>query len=70
MQDNCIAVALGLPRLRILKQKELENHFEVSVIYRRKGAVCPRCGRATTKEHDRRQQWKQDRRLRDKVLNP
>jgi len=26
MQDDCISVALGLPQLRILKQKELENY--------------------------------------------
>jgi len=68
VQDDCIAVALGLPQLRILKQKELEGYFEVTVIYRQKGAVCPRCGRVTTKEHDRRPQLKQDRRLRDKVV--
>ncbi len=35
MQDDCIAVALGLPLLRVLKQKELENHIDVTVIYRR-----------------------------------
>ena len=68
MQDDCIAVALGLPQLKILWQQELEDHFEVTVIYRRKGAVCPRCGKVTIKEHDRRQQLKQDRRLRDKVV--
>jgi len=68
VQDDCIAVALGLPQLRILKQKELEGHFEVTVIYRRGEATCPRCGKVTTKEHDRRQQLKQDRRLRDKVV--
>ena len=68
MQDDCIAVALGLPQLRILKQKELEGHFEVTVIYRRGEVTCPRCGRVTTKEHDRRQQLKQDRRLRDKAV--
>ncbi|MCD6299973.1 MAG: ISL3 family transposase [Dehalococcoidales bacterium] len=68
MQDDCIAVALGLPQVRILKQEELGSHFEVTVIYRRKGAVCPRCGMTTTKEHDRRPQHKQDRRLRDKVV--
>ena len=68
MQDDCIAVALGLPQLKILWQKELKGHFEVTVIYRRKGTVCPRCGRVTTKEHDRRPQLKQDRRLRDKVV--
>ena len=68
MQDNCIAVALGLPQLRILKQKELESHFEVTVIYRWGEVTCPKCGGVTTKEHDRRQQRKQDRELRDKVV--
>ncbi len=68
MRDDCIAVALGLPQLRILWQKELEGHFEVTVIYRRGEATCPRCGSVSTKEHDRRQQRKQDRRLRDKVV--
>jgi len=68
VQDDCIAVALGLPQLKILWQKELENHFEVTVIYRREKAICPRCGMVATKEHDRRPQRKQDRRLRDKVV--
>ena len=68
MQDDCIAVALGLPQLRILKQEELKGHFEVIVIYRRGEVTCPRCGKVTTKEHDRRQQFKQDRRLRDKMV--
>ena len=68
MQDDCIAVALGLPQLQILEQKELENRFEVAVIYRRSEVSCPRCGEVTSKEHDRRLQWKQDRRLRDKVV--
>ena len=68
MQDDCIAVALGLPQLRIVRQKELEGRFEVTVIYRRNEAGCPGCGRMTTKEHDRRQQRKKDRRLRDKVV--
>ena len=54
MQDDCIAVALGLPQLKILWQKELEAHFEVTVIYRRDEVTCPRCGMVTTKEHDRR----------------
>jgi len=57
-----------LPQLKILWQKELERHFEVMVIYRRGEGTCPRCGRVTAKEHDRRQQRKQDRRLRDKVV--
>ena len=68
MRDDCIAVELGLPQLRILWQKELEDHFEVTVIYCRGEATCPRCGSVTTKEQDRRQQRKQDRRLRDKVV--
>ena len=68
MPNDCIAVALGLPQLRILWQKELRDHFEITVIYRRGEATCPRCGRVTTKEHDRRQQRRQDRRLRDKVV--
>jgi len=66
MQDDCIAVALGLPQLKILEQKEMESHFEVTVIYRRGEVICPCCGRVSTKEHDRRQQYKRDRRLRDK----
>ena len=45
MQDDCIAVALGLPQLKILGQKEMENHFEVTVIYRRKEVICPWCAR-------------------------
>ncbi len=68
MQDDCIAVALGLPQLKILWQQELDGHIEVTVIYRRGKARCPRCGKVTHKEHDRRWQNKQDRRLRDKVV--
>jgi len=68
VRDDCIAVALGLPQLRILWQEELEDHFEVTVIYCRGEATCPRCAGMTTKEHDRRQQRKQDRGLRDKVV--
>jgi len=68
MQDDCIAVALGLPQLKILWQREMESHFEVTVIYRRKEVICPWCGRVATKEHDRRQQHKLDRRLRDKIV--
>lgn len=68
MQDDCIAVALGLPQLKILGQRELENHIEVTVVYRRAEAICPRCGQVTPKEQDRRPQLKQDRRLRDKPV--
>ena len=69
MQDDCIAVALGLPQLKILWQRELDNHIiEVRVIYRRDKNTCPQCGEVTDKVHDRRGQVKQDRRLRDKVV--
>ena len=68
MQDDCIEVSLGLPQLKIMWQEELEDRFEVKVIYRHNEAICPGCGLSTTKEHDRREQRKQDRRLRDKVV--
>jgi transposase len=68
VQDDCIAVALGLPQLKILEQKEFAEHFEVTIMYRRSEVSCPRCAQVTVKEHDRRWQWKQDRRLRDKVV--
>ncbi len=57
---GCIAVALGLPQLKILWQRELESHIEVTVIYRRDKATCPQCGEVTNKE--------QDRGLRDKAV--
>ena len=68
MPDDFIKVKLGLPQLMILRQEELETHFEMVVTYRRNQAVCPRCGQITNKVHDRREQWKQDRRLRDKSV--
>lgn len=57
-----------MPELRILWQREWEDRFEVRVMYRREGATCPRCGEGTVREHDRREQRKQDRRLRDKLV--
>ena len=68
MRDDCISVRLGMPELKVLEQKELEDRFEVRVMYWREWATCPRCGRRTWKEHDRRVQRKQDRRLRDKPV--
>ncbi|HEX9896971.1 MAG TPA: hypothetical protein VGA85_04840 [Dehalococcoidales bacterium] len=68
MQDDCILVALGLPQLKVVAQVELRDRFEVTVIYRRKQATCPRGGQVTTKEHERRLQRKQDRKLRDKMV--
>lgn len=68
MQDDCIAVALGLPQLKVLNQVELADRFEVTVIYRQEQVTCPRCGQVTTKEHEMSLQRKQDRKLRDKIV--
>jgi len=68
VRDDCIAIRLGLPELKILRQRESDNCIEVTVTYRREKVTCLRCGRVTTKVHDRRQQNKQDRRLRDKAV--
>ena len=45
MQDDCIAVALGLPQLKVVNQVELMDRFEVTMIYRHEQVTCPRCGR-------------------------
>ena len=63
MQDDCIAVALGLPQLKVIAQTELMDRFEVTIIYRQEQVTCPRCGQITTKEHERSLQRKQDRKL-------
>ena len=68
MQDDCIAVALGLPQLKVITQIELTDRFEVTVIYRQEQATCPRCGQITVKEHERCLQRKKDRKLRDKMV--
>ena len=60
MQDDCIAIRLGLPQLKILRQRELDNCIEATVTYRRDKVTCPRCGQVTAKVHDRR--------LRDKAV--
>jgi len=68
VQDDCIAIRLGLPQLKILEQREFDNCIEATVVYRWDEVTCPRCGQVTTKVHDRRRQNKQDRRLRDKAV--
>ena len=47
MQDDCIAVRLGLPRLKVMGQIEYKDRIEVTVMYRREEVACPRCGRST-----------------------
>lgn len=66
MQDDCIAVALGLPELMVLGQIELDDHFEVTVRYRRDKVACLSCGSRMVKKHDSSFQHKKDRKLRDK----
>jgi len=68
VQDDCIAVALGLPELEILGQIELEDHFEVTVRYRRDKVGCPICGSMMVRKHESTFQRKKDRRLRDKIV--
>ena len=68
MQDDCIAVALGLPELEILGQIELEDHFEVTVRYRRDKVGCPSCGSIMVRKHESTFQRKKDRKLRDKIV--
>ena len=68
MQDDCIAVALGLPELEILGQIELEDHFEVTVRYRRDKVDCPICGSMMVRKHESTFQRKKDRELRDKIV--
>jgi hypothetical protein len=58
VQENCIAAALELPGLDILWQGEFKDHFEITVIYRRWGAICPKCGVVSIKLQDRRRQRK------------
>ena len=42
MQENRMSVALELPGLDILWQREFKDHFEVTVIYQKDGAICSR----------------------------
>lgn len=68
MPDDCIVVSMGLPELKVIEEKELDNRFEVTVFYRRTKAECPKCGQTASKVHDRRKQSKQDRAIRDKPV--
>ena len=67
MQDDCIAVALGLPELMILGQVEMDDHFEVTIRYRRDKVACPKCGSMMVRKHGSTFQRKKDRKLRDKI---
>lgn len=68
MPDDCITIALGLPDLRVIGEKETEREIRVEVEYRARSAICPRCGQRTPKVHSVRLQCKRDRRLWDKPV--
>ena len=68
MQDDCIVVALELPELMILGQVELDDHFEVTVRYRRDKVGCSTCGSTMVRKHESTFQRKKDRKLRDKIV--
>jgi transposase len=68
VQDDCIEVALGLPELMVVGQIELDDHFEVTVRYRRDKVACPRCGSMMVRKHESTFQHKKDRKLRDKIV--
>jgi len=68
VQDDCIAVALGLPELMVLRQVEMDDHFEVTTRYRRDKVACPGRGSMMVRKHESSFQRKKDRKLRDKIV--
>jgi transposase len=51
VRDDCITIALGLPEVRVIREKETEEEIKVEVEYRARSAICPRCGQKTPKVH-------------------
>lgn len=68
MRDDCITIALGLPEVRVIGEKETEQEIRVEVEYGARSAICPRCGQRTPKVHSTSAQNKRDRRLWDKPV--
>jgi transposase len=66
--DDCIIIALGLPEVRVIREKETEEEIRVDVEYRARSILCPRCGQGTFKMHSTSIQKKRDRRLWDKPV--
>jgi Transposase and inactivated derivatives len=52
----------------ILGQVELDDHFEITIRYRRDKVACPRCGSMMVRKHESTFQRKKDRKLRDKIV--
>jgi transposase len=68
MQENCIAIQLRLPGVKVLDVKEDRHWIEVLGQYRTEEAECPRCGRSTWQVHQWHLQQKRDARLWKKVV--
>ena len=68
MRDDCITIALGLPEVRVIEEKETATEIAIEVEYRVKEAICPRCRQRTPKVHSISVQTKRDRKLWDKPV--
>ena len=68
VQDDCIAVALGLPELMIVGQLELDDHSEFTIRYGRDKVGCPLCCSTIARKHDSTFQREKDRKSRDKIV--
>lgn len=61
LSEQSILVPLGLPGFQILSQRHLaQGGVAVTIISRADRAACPRCGRVSPKQHDRRRRRKRD----------
>jgi transposase len=61
LHEPSLLVPLGLPGFQILKQTlTQEGGLEVTIISSTDRAACPRCGRLSPKQHDRRLRRKRD----------
>lgn len=68
VQDDCITIELGLPELRVIGMEEGEQQIIVEVQYKAIRSACPSCGQKSSKVHSVSKQYKQDRRIWDKVV--
>jgi transposase len=68
VRDHCITIDLGLPGVRVIREEETEREIRIEVEYRARSALCPRCGKTSSKVHSARFQNKQDRRLWEKPV--
>jgi transposase len=61
LHEQSLLVPLGLPGFQILKQTlTQEGGLEVTILSSTDRAACPRCGRLSPKQHDRRLRRKRD----------